>query len=88
MPPFIHLGFICKCKHKSNGLVTGPLCQETTRSFEGGLGTSYIWLPTLVAYERSLVQIEFTTSVADGLLLYQGPLINGSYFHNIMSVYR
>ena len=70
-------GFICQCKHKFHGLVTGPLCEETTRTFEGGLGTSYIWLQTLEAYERSVVQLEFTTVEADGLLLYQGPLTEG-----------
>ena len=77
-----HAGFICKCEHKFDGLVTGPQCQETTRTFEGGLGTSYIWLQTLVAYERSVVQLEFTTFVPDGLLLYQGPLVEGSFLHD------
>ncbi|CAH3029524.1 unnamed protein product, partial [Porites evermanni] len=67
-------GFLCQCKHTFRGLATGPQCQETTRTFEGGLGTSYIWLKTLVVYERSVVQLEFITTTANGLLLYQGPL--------------
>lgn len=75
------LGFICQCKHKPEGLVTGLLCEETTRTFEGGLGTSYIWLKTLVVYERSVVQLEFTTLVANGLLLYQGPLEQGLCYY-------
>ena len=74
------LGIICQCKHKFAGLVTGPLCQETTRTFEGGLGESYIWLEKLVAYDRNVVQLEFTTTVADGLILYQGPLLEGMRF--------
>ena len=77
---FFFAGVICECKHKNNGLATGPLCQETTRTFEGGLGASYIWLEKLVAYDRNVVQLEFTTIVADGLILYQGPLLQGLQF--------
>lgn len=73
-------GVICQCKHKYAGLVTGPLCQETTRTFEGGLGESYIWLEKLVAYDRNVVQLEFTTIVSDGLILFQGPLLEGRLF--------
>ena len=77
-------GFVCQCKHKSNGLVPGPLCEETTRTFDRDLGKSYIWLHTLAAYERNVVTLEFMTIVAEGLILYQGPLLEGfeSYVMN------
>ena len=77
-------GFVCQCKHNSNGLVPGPLCEETTRTFDRDLGKSYIWLHTLAAYERNVVTLEFMTIVAEGLVLYQGPLLEGfkSYVMN------
>ena len=69
-------GFVCECPVH----LRGPLCQDTTRSFLGGLGESYIWLSTLSVYERSTVGLEFSTKTADGLLLFQGPLDEGLLF--------
>ena len=67
-------GYVCECAPKFRG----PLCQEITRTFLGGLGTSYIWLDSLVAYERSALGLEFSTKTAQGLLLYQGPIDDGA----------
>ena len=41
-----------------------------------------------MAYERSVVQLEFITRAADGLLLYQGPLIEGLHIINDLKLCR
>lgn len=64
-------GIICECGRDYHG----PECQSTTRTF---IGTSYIHLEKLVAYERSAVSLQFMTGTADGLLLYQGPHYKGN----------
>ncbi|KAJ7384989.1 beta-catenin binding [Desmophyllum pertusum] len=64
-------GIICECGRDYHG----PECQSTTRTF---IGTSYIHLEKLVAYERSAVSLQFMTGTADGLLLYQGPHYKGA----------
>lgn len=64
-------GIICECGRDFRG----PQCQSTTRTFKGN---SYLWLEKLTAYERSTVSLQFMTGTADGLLLYQGPVSEGS----------
>lgn len=64
-------GYVCKCPPGYHG----PLCELTTRTF---YGNSLIWVPKLTAYEMSDIEFEFITQTGDGLLLYQGPLVEGS----------
>ena len=63
-------GYVCECPDAFRG----PECQLTTRTF---YGTSYIWLSKLAAYENSRIELEMSTRKANGLLMYQGPLIEG-----------
>lgn len=51
---------------------TGPRCQQTTRSFRGN---GWAWYPPLEMCDNSHLSLEFITRKADGLLLYNGPIV-------------
>ncbi|XP_068812246.1 neural-cadherin isoform X1 [Struthio camelus] len=62
-------GYRCLCPASFHG----PDCQQTKHSFHGN---GYAWFhPIRPCFESSL-SLEFITGVADGLLLYSGPLSN------------
>lgn len=50
----------------------GPRCQQTSRSFRGN---GWAWYPALDMCDSSHLSIEFITLKAEGLLLYNGPII-------------
>ncbi|XP_050321161.1 putative neural-cadherin 2 isoform X1 [Bactrocera neohumeralis] len=50
----------------------GPRCQQTTRSFRGN---GWAWYPALQLCEQSHLSLEFITKEADGLILYNGPIV-------------
>ncbi|KAJ7985830.1 hypothetical protein DPEC_G00344550 [Dallia pectoralis] len=60
-------GFRCQCSTQFEG----PECQQTKHSFHGN---GYAWFPPIRPCFESHVSLEFITEVADGLLLYSGPL--------------
>ncbi|NXD06594.1 CADN protein, partial [Nothocercus nigrocapillus] len=64
------LGYRCKCPANFHG----PDCQQTKHSFRG---QGYAWFPPLKPCFESRISLEFITDVADGLLLYQGPVARG-----------
>uniref|UniRef100_A0A663N2N9 Neural-cadherin-like n=2 Tax=Athene cunicularia TaxID=194338 RepID=A0A663N2N9_ATHCN len=64
------LGYRCKCSAKFHG----PDCQQTKHSFRGH---GYAWFPPLKPCFESRISLEFITEVADGLLLYHGPVARG-----------
>ncbi|XP_037905049.1 neural-cadherin isoform X5 [Hermetia illucens] len=51
---------------------SGPRCQQTTRSFRG---TGWAWYPPLDMCDSSHLSLEFITRKADGLILYNGPIV-------------
>lgn len=57
----------CQCPAQFEG----PECQQNKHSFHGN---GYAWFPPLMPCFESHVSLEFITDVADGLLLYSGPL--------------
>ncbi|CAM5089054.1 unnamed protein product [Eretmochelys imbricata] len=61
------LGYSCKCP----ATFDGPECQQTKRTFRGH---GYAWFPPIKPCFESRISLEFITDVADGLLLYNGPL--------------
>ncbi|XP_050530665.1 neural-cadherin isoform X3 [Daktulosphaira vitifoliae] len=61
-------GPICECPSDFNG----PRCQQTSRSFRGN---GWAWYPPLEMCEDSHLSLEFVTKKADGLLLYNGPIV-------------
>ena len=67
-------GAICQCPPGYDG----PYCQWRTRSFQGN---SYFWLKALPKCNQLTIEMEFTTTNSEGLLLYTGPVSasNGDY---------
>ncbi|KAG6933677.1 Cadherin-N [Chelydra serpentina] len=61
------LGYSCKCP----ATFDGPECQQTKRTFRGH---GYAWFPPIKTCFESRISLEFITEVADGLLLYNGPV--------------
>lgn len=59
--------FRCQCPAQFDG----PECQQTKHSFHGN---GYAWFPPIRPCFESHLSLEFITEVADGLLLYSGPL--------------
>ena len=57
----------CQCPAQFEG----PECQQNKHSFHGN---GYAWFPPILPCFESHVSLEFITDVADGLLLYSGPL--------------
>jgi len=57
----------CQCPAQFEG----PECQQTKHSFHGN---GYAWFPPIRPCFESHLSLEFITEVADGLLLYSGPL--------------
>ncbi|KAK1802224.1 hypothetical protein P4O66_021889 [Electrophorus voltai] len=60
-------GFRCQCPVQFEG----PECQQTKHSFHGN---GYAWFSPIRPCFESHLTLEFITEVADGLLLYSGPL--------------
>ncbi|XP_068617100.1 neural-cadherin [Brachionichthys hirsutus] len=60
-------GYRCQCPAQFEG----PECQQNKHSFHGN---GYAWFPPIMPCFESQVSLEFLTDVADGLLLYSGPL--------------
>ncbi|XP_035376990.1 neural-cadherin [Electrophorus electricus] len=60
-------GFRCQCPAQFEG----PECQQTKHSFHGN---GYAWFSPIRPCFESHLTLEFITEVADGLLLYSGPL--------------
>ncbi|KAL1007130.1 hypothetical protein UPYG_G00082410 [Umbra pygmaea] len=60
-------GYRCQCPTQFEG----PECQQTKHSFHGN---GYAWFPPIRPCFESHISLEFITEVADGLLLYSGPL--------------
>uniref|UniRef100_A0A3Q2CVV9 Si:ch211-186j3.6 n=1 Tax=Cyprinodon variegatus TaxID=28743 RepID=A0A3Q2CVV9_CYPVA len=60
-------GYRCQCPAQFEG----PECQQNKHSFHGN---GYAWFPPMKPCFESHVSLEFITDVADGLLLYSGPL--------------
>uniref|UniRef100_A0A8D3D467 Si:ch211-186j3.6 n=1 Tax=Scophthalmus maximus TaxID=52904 RepID=A0A8D3D467_SCOMX len=60
-------GYRCQCPAQFEG----PECQQNRHSFHGN---GYAWFPPMTPCFESHVSLEFITDVADGLLLYTGPL--------------
>ncbi|CAH1131679.1 unnamed protein product [Ceutorhynchus assimilis] len=58
---------MCSCPDGS----TVPRCQQTSRSFRGN---GWAWFPSLEMCNKSHLHFEFVTKIADGLLLYNGPI--------------
>ena len=61
-------GPVCSCPTG----YTGPRCQQTARSFRGN---GWAWYPPLEMCDTSHLSLEFITRKADGLLLYNGPIV-------------
>ncbi|XP_030639003.1 neural-cadherin [Chanos chanos] len=61
------LGYRCKCPP----MFDGPTCQQTKHSFQGH---GYAWFPPIKPCFQSHISLEFITELANGLLLYNGPL--------------
>ncbi|XP_048509175.1 neural-cadherin isoform X2 [Athalia rosae] len=61
-------GLTCQCPAGYNG----PRCQQTARSFRGN---GWAWYPALEMCDNSHMSFEFITRKADGLLLYNGPIV-------------
>ncbi|XP_059485823.1 neural-cadherin isoform X5 [Neocloeon triangulifer] len=61
-------GFTCNCPSG----YSGPRCQQTTRSFRGN---GWAWYPPLEMCDNSHLSLEFITRKGDGLLLYNGPIV-------------
>lgn len=67
---FLFLFFYrCKCPPNFHG----PECQQTKHTFRGH---GYAWFPPIKPCFDSRISLEFITEVADGLLLYNGPVAN------------
>uniref|UniRef100_A0A3B3CPW6 Si:ch211-186j3.6 n=1 Tax=Oryzias melastigma TaxID=30732 RepID=A0A3B3CPW6_ORYME len=60
-------GYRCQCQAQFEG----PECQQNKHSFHGN---GYAWFPPMMPCFESHVSLEFITDVAEGLLLYSGPL--------------
>uniref|UniRef100_A0A8C7X481 Si:ch211-186j3.6 n=1 Tax=Oryzias sinensis TaxID=183150 RepID=A0A8C7X481_9TELE len=60
-------GYKCQCQAQFEG----PECQQIKHSFHGN---GYAWFPPMMPCFESHVSLEFITDVAEGLLLYSGPL--------------
>ncbi|XP_054841872.1 neural-cadherin-like [Eublepharis macularius] len=60
-------GYSCKCPVAFHG----PECQQTQRTFRG---RGYAWFPPLKPCFESRISVDFITEMADGLLLYNGPV--------------
>lgn len=58
----------CQCPAGYNG----PRCQQTARGFRGN---GWAWYPALEMCDNSHMSFEFITRKADGLLLYNGPIV-------------
>ncbi|PSN41764.1 Neural-cadherin [Blattella germanica] len=61
-------GLSCSCPSGYNG----PRCQQTARSFRG---SGWAWYPPLDMCDNSHLSLEFITRKADGMLLYNGPIV-------------
>lgn len=57
----------CQCPAQFEG----PECQQNKHSFHGN---GYAWFHPIMPCFESHMSLEFITDVADGLLLYSGPL--------------
>ncbi|KAJ4431420.1 hypothetical protein ANN_20017, partial [Periplaneta americana] len=61
-------GLSCSCPSGYHG----PRCQQTARSFRG---SGWAWYPPLDMCDNSHLSLEFITRKADGMLLYNGPIV-------------
>lgn len=64
--------FFCCCSCQCPAGYNGPRCQQTARSFRGN---GWAWYPALEMCDNSHLSFEFITRKADGLLLYNGPIV-------------
>lgn len=62
-------GPACECPGPGYG---GPRCQQTARSFKG---SGWAWYSPLDMCDDSHLSLEFVTRKADGLMLYNGPIV-------------
>ena len=69
MLAFDFLFFLPRCQCPAQ--FEGPECQQNKHSFHGN---GYAWFPPMMPCYESHVSLEFITDMADGLLLYSGPL--------------
>ncbi|XP_077979104.1 neural-cadherin-like [Glandiceps talaboti] len=60
-------GYVCECDHQFEG----PNCEDTGRGFKSG----YAWYQSLSQCLETRTSIEFLTANANGVLLYNGPLV-------------
>ncbi|KAF5301279.1 hypothetical protein FQA39_LY19101 [Lamprigera yunnana] len=70
----------CSCPVAYNG----PRCQQTSRSFRGN---GWAWYPALEMCDKSHLSFEFITRKADGLLLYNGPIVPPEMEETMVSDY-
>ncbi|GLH00437.1 Neural-cadherin [Gryllus bimaculatus] len=61
-------GLSCSCPSGYNG----PRCQQISRSFRGN---GFAWYSPLDMCDNSHLSLEFITRKADGMLLYNGPIV-------------
>lgn len=69
--PALCLDFLFVPRCQCPAQFEGPECQQNKHSFHGN---GYAWFPPVTPCFESHVSLEFITDVADGLLLYSGPL--------------
>ena len=65
--------FVIRCNCPSG--FDGPRCQQTRHSFNGN---GWAWYKPLEQCENSHTSFEFITDEPNGLLLYNGPIHDGS----------
>lgn len=71
-------GITCSCPAGYGG----PRCQQTQRSFQG---KGWAWFPSLEMCDKSHLSFEFITRSANGLFLYNGPIILPKAYEEILS---
>nr|CAD7600003.1 unnamed protein product [Timema genevievae] len=68
----------CSCPSGYNG----AQCQQTTRSFRGD---GWAWYPPLEVCDDNHLSLEFISSNTDGMLLYNGPIVQPEMDQRIVS---